>query len=57
MKWLILEWLVYFIVFVAVMSLCNILTSCAEFSGNGVTLGVQWEDPDNNVKVDLRTAK
>lgn len=31
--------------------------SCAEFAGNGVSIGATWQDPDTGVTVDLRTAK
>lgn len=33
------------------------LASCAEFAGNGVSVGVSYEDPANGLSVDLHTAK
>ena len=33
------------------------LASCAEFEGNGVSVGFEYFDPDTGLKVDLHTAK
>lgn len=36
-----------------VLSVC----SCAEWAGNGVSVSATFEDPENHVKIEARTAK